>query len=30
MTHYTINEVTAERSDITFHGVPYADADRTG
>lgn len=30
MTHYTINEVTSEKSDITFHGIPYADADRTG
>lgn len=30
MTHYKINEVTPEKTDITFYGVPYADADRTG
>ncbi|XP_076075913.1 uncharacterized protein LOC143046695 [Mytilus galloprovincialis] len=30
MTHYTINEVTPEKSDVTFRGIPYADADRTG
>ena len=30
MTHYTINKVTSEKSDVTFCGIPYADADRTG
>ncbi|KAK3087845.1 hypothetical protein FSP39_011420 [Pinctada imbricata] len=30
MSHYTINTVEGDRAEIVFHGVPYADFDRTG
>ena len=30
MTHYTIHSVDGSRAEVSFHGVPYADFDRTG